>query len=235
MTTLSFTRHPLCFLLLFWPTIVHSFSASHQSTFYSKRAGVVVSLTPSSTNWFNDPIVAWSLRLGTGLFTYASLVAILDRPRGTLLAPETLLEVRPSAVAGLGLFVTQDLGAGTVLGTYPGIVVAMNDRRVQQKAIQYPECQTYIWRFSDNSALIDPTNSVGTLDNFCSSPTAPFLFGVATTLCRINEPPKGKDVNVVTEEVLSERKVVLRLERNVVAGEELFMDYGPQYDRSAYR
>ncbi len=228
MTTFFSCRRLL--LLLVWPTIVYSFSV-----FRSKRAGVAVSLTPSSSDWYNDPIVAWSLRLGTGLFTYASLVAMLDRPRGTLLAPESLLEVRPSAVAGLGLFVTQDLRAGTVLGTYPGIVVSINDRRVQQKAYQYPECQTYIWRFSDNSALIDPTNGVGTLDNFCSSPTAPFLFRVATTLCRINEPPKGRDVNVVTEEVLNERKVVLRLERDVAAGEELFMDYGPQYDRSAYR
>lgn len=232
-----FCNHVVRILLfLLFPTSVSSFSPSLSSHCVSKRTTVSLSLgpPPPSSSWYNDPVVAWSLRLGSGLLTYAGLVAVLDRPQGTLAVP-AFVKVRPSAVAGLGLFVTQDLPAGTVLGTYPGIVVSLNDRRIQQKAYQCPECQTYIWRFSDNSALIDPTNAVGKLDEYCTSSTAPFLFGVPTTLCRINEPPKGRDVNVITEEYPKERKVVLRLERNVMAGEELFMDYGPQYDRSAYR
>lgn len=187
-----------------------------------------------SSFWYNDPAVLWSLRLGSGLFTYTTLIAFLDRPQGTLLVNQNCIQVRPSAVAGLGLFATADMPAGTVLGTYPGMVVSLNDRRIQQKAYQYPYCQTYMWRFSDNSALIDPTNAVGDLEDYCTSTTAPFLFRNPTTLCRINEPPLGRDVNVVTEENRDQRIVVLRLERNVMAGEELFMDYGPQYDRSGY-
>ena len=57
---------------------------------------------------------------------------------------------------------------------------------------------------------------------------------VPTTLCRINEPPRGKDVNVVTDEDRGARSVTFSLERDVFAGEELFIDYGLSYDRSAY-
>jgi hypothetical protein len=58
--------------------------------------------------------------------------------------------------------------------------------------------------------------------------------GVSTALCRINEPPKGKDVNVVTEEDLETRTVTFFLERDVFEGEELHIDYGLTYDRSGY-
>ena len=57
---------------------------------------------------------------------------------------------------------------------------------------------------------------------------------VPTTLCRINEPPKGRDVNVVTDEDKKKRQVVFSLERDVYAGEEFFIDYGLSYDRSMY-
>ena len=57
---------------------------------------------------------------------------------------------------------------------------------------------------------------------------------IPTTLCRINEPPRGKDTNVVTEEDTTGRSVLFRLERDVVAGEELYIDYGLSYDRSRY-
>jgi len=58
--------------------------------------------------------------------------------------------------------------------------------------------------------------------------------GVSTALCRINEPPKGSDVNVVTEEDLETRTVTFALERDVYQGEELHIDYGLTYDRSSY-
>jgi hypothetical protein len=55
-----------------------------------------------------------------------------------------------------------------------------------------------------------------------------------TTLCRINEPPKGYDVNVITIEDCQQRTVTFVLERDVMAGEELYIDYGLSYDRSHY-
>ena len=64
--------------------------------------------------------------------------------------------------------------------------------------------------------------------------TALTFLTVPTTLCRINEPPKGRDVNVVTNEDRDARTVTFSLERDVYEGEELYIDYGLSYDRSMY-
>ena len=79
--------------------------------------------------------------------------------------------------------------------------------------------------------VLDPTDSGGQLlDN------VPWVLNtfatVPTLLCRINEPGPGGDVNVVAEE--TDDSVRFLLERAVRAGEELFIDYGPFYDRSGY-
>lgn len=133
---------------------------------------------------------------------------------------------------------------GTVLGTYPGVVIPLSQNL--SKLQKFPECEAYIWRFSDNAFVIDPTNAEGKVDDVCwggrdGLPGSQLLFrtilsgiSVPTTLCRINEPPLGKDVNVVTDEDLSGRSVTFSLERNVEAGEEFFLDYGLSYDRSMY-
>jgi hypothetical protein len=55
---------------------------------------------------------------------------------------------------------------------------------------------------------------------------------VPTTLALINEPAPGWDVNVDTFERGWE--LTFALNRDVLAGEELFLDYGPMYDRSSY-
>ena len=81
------------------------------------------------------------------------------------------------------------------------------------------------------SMVIDPTSASGDLYD-----TVPWIFNtfatLPTLLCRINEPGRGGDVNVVAEE--GERSVSFVLERHVKAGEELLMDYGPYYDRTNY-
>ena len=56
----------------------------------------------------------------------------------------------------------------------------------------------------------------------------------SSMLCRINEPPLGRDINVVTDEDREKRQVVFSLERDVYSGEELYIDYGLSYDRSQY-
>ena len=188
----------------------------------------------------------WMLRAVSATSGYVGIVAVLDRPRGELYCPEQV-QIRPSTVpgAGLGLFATADLPQGTRLGTYPGTVLPLQQNL--SKLRQYPACEGYIWRFSDNRAVIDPTNAMGCLEDAVvggnpSLPGSVWMFQnlfskfrtVPTTLCRINEPPKGKDVNVVTDEDLDKRVVVLSLERDVCRGEELFIDYGFSYDRSMY-
>ena len=187
----------------------------------------------------------WGVRMASAITTYFGFVAFSDRPRGSLSLDPSSLAIRPSQVpgAGNGLYVTQTLPKGTILGTYPGVVVPLQQNL--KKLQDYPLCEGYIWRFSDNQFVIDPTDSEGVCQDFCigGNPSMPLsqalfsvlpFFRVPTTLCRINEPPKGLDVNVVTDEDRSSRTVTFSLERDVYEGEELFIDYGLYYDRSRY-
>lgn len=188
----------------------------------------------------------WALRAASAVTSYVGIIAIIDRPRGKLLYPDHLV-VQESTVpgAGLGLFAAMDLPKGTSLGTYPGVLLPLQQNLSKLRA--YPACEGFIWRFSDNRFVIDPTNSVGELDDVViggnpSLPGSLWLFRnvfskirtVPTALCRINEPPKGRDVNIVTDEDLKKRTVIFSVERDVAAGEELFIDYGLSYDRSMY-
>ena len=189
----------------------------------------------------------WAIRAASAVSSYIGFVAFFDRPQGVLNV-SSQVESKPSTVpgAGLGLFATTEIRKNTVLGTYPGVVLPLKQNLVKLK--QYPGCEGYIWRFSDNESVIDPTNhGAGVLDPVCSggNPSLPgsiFLFQtvlrwmntVPTTLCLINEPPIGKDVNVVTDEDRDRRCVTFTMERDVFPGEELFLDYGLSYDRSMY-
>ena len=139
---------------------------------------------------------------------------------------------------------------GTFLGTYPGVVLPLGQHSASSKFRDCPDCASYIWRFTDNQFVIDPTNhNDGTLGMVCKGGNSSQLLsvaffdilsvlglwrGVPTALCRINEPPKGRDVNVVTEEDLETRTVTFALERDVFEGEELHIDYGLTYDRTGY-
>jgi hypothetical protein len=192
----------------------------------------------------------WLLRIGSAFTTYVGALALLDRPQGQLMVDSSQdIVIQDSTVsgAGLGLFAKTNLGKGTVLGTYPGAVLPLQQNLVKLK--NYPPCEGYIWRFSDNRMVIDPTNAQGDLDFLCvgGNPSMPgslwlfenilskFVFtNVPSALCRINEPPRGRDVNVVTDENLKDRTVTFQLERDVFAGEEFFIDYGLSYDRTMY-
>jgi hypothetical protein len=232
------------------------------------------SLLTSSSSLFDDnsnnnkDLGLWTIRLLSGVVTYFGFVISTDRPRGKLELPLELeptttttttdvtnnyyLRVGPSKTAGLGLFVTQSLPKGTILGTYPGVVIPLQQHSESNKVkTLFPACTEYIWRFTDNQYIIDPTNHfTGELDEFCAggNPSQLFscllfnnildklsIYSCSTALCRINEPSKGYDVNVITEEDLINRKVIFTLERDVIAGEELYIDYGLTYDRTKYQ
>ena len=240
----------------------------------------IQSMNGSSVSSSSDvlgSIVIWGIRCLSAIITYFSLIYFLDRPRGELYLPvvdnrngdddngnDGMLQVKQSNVenGGLGLFATQYIiPKGTILGEYPGIVVELQPHISKLNA--FPQCEAYIWRFSDNKYVIDPTNSVGILDDICiggnpnsflsqwfftniinngsnnsvnndSNTNNSAIIGVPTTLCRINEPPKGYDVNVITIEKTNERKVIFEVERDIYPNEELFIDYGLTYDRSQY-
>ena len=185
--------------------------------------------------------------------TYISLIAYYDRPRGQLSidVPKTL-EVKSSQIpgAGLGLYAKIPLPSGTILGTYPGVVRPMG--KYMKKYDKLPHTGTYAWRLTDNMDMIDPTDRNGYLTDYCRGGSDDFplsyllhegilsslfsFWSVPTLLTRINEPPiGGGGCNVRTEENLKTREVVFLLSRDVVPGEELFMDYGLTYDRSSYQ
>jgi len=191
-----------------------------------------------------DPLTG-CLQVGAALSTYSCLVYYFDRPRGELLVElDKDVKVGPSQVAGLGLFASRNLSKGTILGTYPGTIVPLQQNI--SKLRQFPACEAYIWRFSDNSAVLDPTDENGMLPEVCTGanhpdrPISRLIFkilpvkGVPSALCRINEPSRGFDVNVVTDEDRKKQCVLMTVERDIYEGEELFMDYGLSYDRSQY-
>ena len=80
--------------------------------------------------------------------------------------------------------------------------------------------------------MLDPTDDTGALLSAINVVTGVQLWSVPTTLALVNEPPVGFDVNVATEQ--TGRSLLLSAARDIAAGEELFMDYGPLYDRSRY-
>jgi hypothetical protein len=200
--------------------------------------------TPAFASVLNHADI-WLLRAASAVASYFGFIGYLDRPQGSLIENvDQYVEVKQSTVdgAGLGLFAKASLPKNTVLGTYPGVVIPLQQNLNKLK--EFPQCEGYIWRFSDNKFIIDPTNSEGILERTCrgGNPSMPLSvpfhkvlnLQVPTYLCRINEPALGRDVNVVTDEDLETRRVVFSLERDVYAGEEFFIDYGLSYDRSFY-
>ena len=180
--------------------------------------------------------------------TYLSLLLALDRPRGRLLIPDAAdsLVINQSRVpnAGLGLFLSKSYPEGTVLGTYPG-VLRPAEQFYSTKCRVYPQAVGYSWRFTDSKYVLDPTDDEGNVDMYCYGggdalsnvvfKTILSFMRVGTELTRINEPPIGAGgCNVSARENLDTREVVFTLCRDVVAGEELFLDYGLDYDRSNY-
>jgi len=111
----------------------------------------------------------------------------------------------------------------------------------------FPQAVGYSWRFTDSKYVIDPTDKEGDIQDYCLGgsfevPLSNVIFStllsfwrVNTALCRINEPPIGAGgCNVSAKENLEQRVVVFELIQDVVAGQELYLDYGLDYDRSRY-
>jgi hypothetical protein len=186
--------------------------------------------------------------------TYLSLLFAHDRPRGRTFLPDpgSHLVVRPSLVpnGGLGLFAGRPMPGGTPLGTYPGVVRPAG-AFLGGKCRAHPGAERYSWTFADGAYVIDPTDGGGELRDVClggggpggvGAPLSALLFatlfrpaGVSTALCRINEPPRGVGgCSVRAREDLARREVTFELVRDVEPGQELYLDYGPSYDRSGY-
>lgn len=109
----------------------------------------------------------------------------------------------------------------------PGRVVPMAN--YLRKLSTAPAAGQYCWKLSESPFVLDPTNQQGSLMEpvplFEAAPSLLPMLAVPPTLCLINEPPPGRDVNVDTYE----QGVALTFvtNRDVQAGEELYLDCAP--------
>mmetsp|Transcript_39896 Transcript_39896/g.113171 ORF Transcript_39896/g.113171 Transcript_39896/m.113171 type:complete len:110 (-) Transcript_39896:199-528(-) len=105
------------------------------------------------------------------------------------------------------------------------------------KAMRAPGAKDYCF-VTDLGLPLDPTNASGDLSEWPEGCRWPLPDDV--TLACINEPMPGSLVNVEANLLQpssggSPRRVVFSTIRDVDEGEELFIDYGPTFDRSGYR
>lgn len=155
-----------------------------------------------------------------------------NRPRGS--ARSDLLVVETSHVpgAGRGVFARQTIPAKTVLGEYPGR--PRKDIEMAAKCMLAPMARQYC--FLSSTVLLDPTDETG-LPSTRPSPGLWWPFEVDVTLSLVNEPPKDASLgtNVCVEDDPKDPDGLLFVaDREIMAGEELFIDYGRDYDRSGY-
>ena len=177
----------------------------------------------------------WDVTTGLGALVVGALVAAevaKDQPTGWVNAQ--LVEAAPTTLgpqAGRGLFTLCDIPQGTILGNFPGVVsprATWLQRKDSEEAAIL--ASRYTWTLG-NGDILDPTLPNGELPEYLF-----FLGGLIrkpTLLALVNEPPVGVDVNLSA--VVSDTGVAYRAERNIYQGEELFVDYGPTYDRCVPR
>jgi hypothetical protein len=146
--------------------------------------------------------------------------------------PPANWQVRESGVAGLGVFARAPLAQGTVLGAYPGR--PRTPAEMAAKVAAAPAAAAYCFQ-TPQGWLLDPTDREG-WPSGAPSPGMLWWPPVDATLCRINEPPPGSaGPNVVVEDDPRDPQGLLFVaSRALAAGEELWLDYGPVFDRSGY-
>ena len=179
---------------------------------------------------------ATSAALWIAVAAYSGSLLLSDKLGRGWLSERVALRVGPSGVpkAGRGVFAAADLPAATVLGHYPGRLRTL--AAYEHKRCALPATASYCWVLDENRGVLDPTDSRGVLleplPRLALADGQISLGAIPTTLALINEPSVGFDVNVVTEQKGS--TLLFATGRDVACGEELFLDYGPTYDRSAY-
>ena len=170
------------------------------------------------------------------VFAFVGIKAYETRAQGWL-EKGVKLRVDVSRVpnGGRGVFADADIPMATVLGAYPGRVLP--PLAYYNKLKKAPAASEYCFVLDNGEGgALDPTNDAGKLcEPLPLLPLLPFevpLLSIDTTLALINEPPPSCDVNVLTEQQGS--ALIFSTARDVYAGEELYLDYGPTYDRSNY-
>jgi hypothetical protein len=165
----------------------------------------------------------------SGVAAYAAAVWP-DRPRGWV--RKDLIEVRESAIAGLGVYAIADIPAGTIIGAYCGRL--RSPAQMVAKCVAAPTAKNYCFK-NGAGLVLDPTDESGEPSKW-PQPGPPWPVPVDPTLCRVNEPLQasgGPSVSV-EDDPGDPGGLVFVTAREIVAGEEVFVDYGMDYDRSGY-
>jgi hypothetical protein len=165
----------------------HILSPSSSSLFLSLVSSLDAS-DPSSVIQFSS-LSIWCIRFMTIFICYISVVLYYDRPRGMLQVNlNDDIIVQPSKYipnGGFGLYANKHLKQGTILGTYPGVINPIQHHI--SKLYQYPYCETYIWKFSDNHAGMFSNNEncvcvIHSLTVFCFLFCLPCFFSSLSCL-----------------------------------------------------
>lgn len=161
---------------------------------------------------------------------------IKHRPRGT--SRDDLLEPRPSLVSGTGLFALADIAEGTILGSYPGRPRSAKQmlEKVERLEGGSADYAASTGRGGEEGLYLDPTDELGRLSPW-PKPGSPWPFKINVNLAFINEPPPGGDCNCSLEDGREGDPADLCFvaTKDVKKGSEIFVDYGPSYNRAKYK
>ena len=141
------------------------------------------------------------------------------------------MQVKPSSIQGLGLFATQDIPEGTIIGAYGGVPRATHE--MAAKCVTAPPARYYCFK-NRNGYLLDPTDLAGQ-PSPTPKPCLPWP-PVDVSLSFVNEPPKGSTgPNITVEDDPKDEEGLVFVALDLIrAGSEIFVDYGTTYDRSGY-
>eukprot|EP00889_Picochlorum_renovo_P000705 jgi/Picre1/27735/NNA_000699.t1 len=172
---------------------------------------------------------------GAKIMCSAAWYVYQQRPRGW--SRQDLLCVRESSLgsgAGNGVFSKVAIPRDVVLGAYPGRV--RNDIEMTAKCVLAPMAQYYCFS-KKPGVILDPSDESG-YPSTRPSPGTWWPWDVDCTLSYVNEPSLHArvSVNVRVEDDKDDPStgLVFVTDRDIAAGEELFIDYGKDYDRSGY-
>lgn len=144
------------------------------------------------------------------------------------------VQVRPSELHGLGVFARMRIPADTSLGSYPGRPRLPHE--MVAKCQQAPQAAEYAMQVPDwrGGGYLDPTDRSGSPSGR-PGPGFPWPVDVDIALTRVNEPPPGRTTNTRLEDGRDAADMLFVTTRDIMAGEELFLDYGTDYNRSGYQ
>lgn len=121
---------------------------------------------------------------------------------------------------------------------------ALGNARLTQAVCVWAWCGPTVWHLRAAAAVagdgrfLDPTDESGQPSAW-PAPGPPWPWPVDVTLSYVNEPPKGPagagGTNCFVEDGASPGELLFVANRTIAPGEELYIDYGLNYDRSSYR